>query len=546
MAQEKAEQRTPGVVFQPQTHQGLHRGIQKLVAAIQPTLGPVHRVVAIEKESKVGRPELLDNGAVIARRIIQLPDRDEDMGAMYLRQLLWSLYESVGDGAATAALIFHTVYKQGRLYIVSGGNAMRLSEHLANAVPLILDELDHMTFTLQGKEALARLAETICYDPALAKMLGEIFDIIGEFGRLDILPGRGRSLEREYVEGMYWAGAIFSREMIPDPGASRASLEDAAILMTDLEISDPQTMLQVLRAAVNAKVKSLLLVAKAISEQPLAMLLMKQNREKIRVVAAKTPGLSIDDHREGLEDLATLSGGRPFLQATGDNLQNIQAADFGFARRAWADHEFFGISGGKGDPRQLRRHVAALRAAYANSDDRQQRKRLQERIGKLLGGSAVLWIGDPSPLAAESRKELAERTGEAMRGALRSGVLPGGGTALLACQSTLLEKYHQAQDLDERAAYRILAAAVEAPIKALLQNAGENPAERLAQIAAAGAGHGFDVVRRKIQHMAEAGIVDSGAVVREVAYRAVHGAALALTVDVLVHQTNPPAVYHTT
>jgi chaperonin GroEL len=546
MAKEKSKRQTPGVVFQPRTYQGMQGGIDKLVAAIRPTLGPVHHNVVIEKESKVGKPEFLDDGAVIARRIIQLPDRDEDMGAMYLRQLLWTLHENAGDGTATAALIFHTIYKEGLKYIANGGNAMRLRENLEKTTPLILNELESMTFTFEGKEQLARLAETICYEPELARMLGEIFDIIGEFGRLEIRTGQGRAMEREYVEGMYWNGGILSREMASNPGLGRAQMEDTAILASDLEIKDPEVVLHILETAIRAEVKSLLLVARTISEQALSILLMKPNREKVRVVAVKAPGLSSDDHRESLEDLTMLTGGRPFFQAAGEGLQTLKASDFGFARRAWADQNYFGISGGKGDPRQLRLHIATLRSAFAKSDDPQCRKRLQERIGKLLGGSAVLWIGHPSPITAQARKELAVRTAEAMRGAMRSGVLPGGGLALLACKPFLLEKYHQVLDSDERAAYRILARAVEAPIRALLQNAGDEPVEILAQIAAAGRGCGYDVVQHKIVNMAEAGIVDSAAVIREAAYRAIHGAALALTVDVLIHRANPPAAYHTT
>ncbi len=546
MARANANKQTPGVVFQPRTYQGMKGGIDKLVAAIRPTLGPVHRFVVNEKESKVGRPEFLDDGAVIARRIIQLPDRDEDMGAMYLRHVLWTLHDSAGDGTATATVIFHAIYKEGLLYIASGGNALRLRECLEKAVPTILDELGGMTFMLEGKENLARLAETICYDPELSRMLGEIFDIVGEFGRLEIEAGQGCTLEREYFEGMYWPGPIFSRQMIPDPLVGRAQLENASILMSDLEVTDPRTMLQILETAANANIKTLLLVAKSISESALSLLLMKRNQEKIRVVAVKAPGASEDDQREGLEDLAKLAGGRPFLQAAGDTLQSLRAADFGFARRAWADNHYFGISGGKGDRRQLRQHIAALRTAFARNGDFQQRKRLQERIGKLLGGSAVLSIGDPSPFAAQMRRELAERTAEAMRGAMRMGVLPGGEVSLLACKPLLLQKYHQAVDTDERAAFRILAKAVEAPIRTLLQNAGYEPIEVLAQLAPSGRGWGFDVVRRKVVNMAEAGIVDSAAVIREAALHAIHGAALALTIDVLVHRARPPEAYHTT
>ncbi len=546
MARGKGSHQAPGVVFQPRTCQGMKGGIDKLVAAIRPTLGPVHRFVVNEKTSRSGLPEFLDDGAVIARRIIQLPDRDEDMGAMYLRHVLWTLHETAGDGTATAAVIFHTIYKEGLLYIVNGGNALRLRACLEKAVPLILGELASMTMAIEGKEKLAHLAESICYDPELSRMLGEIFDIIGDFGRLQIEPGKGRGLEREYFEGMYWPGAIFSRAMIPDPQLGRVLLENTAVLASDLDVIDPRVALQILETAAGANIKTLLLVAKTISESALSVLLMKQNQEKIRVVAVKTPGLSADDQREGLEDLAKLTGGRPFLQAAGDSLQNLRAADFGFARRGWADYQFFGISGGKGDCRQLRQHIASLRSVYTKLNDPQERKHALERIGKLLGGSAVLSIGDPSPFTAQMRVQIAERTAEAMRGAMREGVIPGGGIALLACKPLLLQKFHQACDVDERAAFRILARAVEAPIRALLQNAGYEAAEVLAQVAAAGRGWGFDVVRRKMVNMAEAGIVDSAAVIREAACCAIHGAALALTVDVLVHRANPPQAYHTT
>jgi len=546
MVKSKNRRRTPGVVFHPRTHQGMQRGIEKLVAAIRPTLGPVHGVVAIEKESKVGRPELLDNGAIIARRLIQLPDRDEDAGAMYLRQLLTALHNSVGDGSATAALIFEKVYKKGLAYITSGGSAMRLRQALERAAGVVMKELEAMSFNVEGKEALSQPAESICYDPEIAKLLGEIFDVIGEYGRLDVQIGKGRSLEREYIEGMYWNSAIFSPHMISDPNLGRAQLEDAAILISDLEINDPQSMICILDTAMNANIKSLFLVASAISEQVLALLLTKKNQEKIMVVAAKVPGFSINDQRENLEDLAFLTGGRIILKAAGDSLLTTCRTDFGFARRVWADAQYFGVSGGKGDPRRLRQHIAELRGAFQNCDGGELRQRLQERIGKLLGGSAILWIGDPSPIAAQARLELAKRCSEAMRGAMHSGVLPGGGVALLNCQKKLLDRYHAAQETDERAAYYILASAVEAPIRALLKNAGINPDEILAQIKAAGEGYGYDVLKHKLVHMVTAGIVDSAEVLHQAVYRAIYGAALILTVDILVHRAVPPEVYHTT
>jgi len=541
MAHVKTAQQTPGVVFQPRTCQGMQRGIEKLVGAIRPTLGPLHGTVVIEKESKVGRPEMLDNGAVIARRIIQLADRDEDMGAMYLRQVLWNLHEKVGDGTATAAVIFQAIYAGGLRYRAAGGDTMRLRQYLEAAQAEIEAELDKQITHLEGKEALARLAQTICYDPPLAKMLGEIFDIIGEYGQLEIRPGRGRELEREYGEGMYWDGGVVSRAMFPAPVQRRVQMENAFILCTDLEVREAQDLAPVLEMAVRAGCENLLLVAATLSEQALALLLT--NRQKIKVVAVKAPALDVITRSEALEDLALLTGGRAFFQAAGDTLSSVSPADLGQSRRVWADMDNFGMVGGKGDPRRLRRHIAQLRAAIAGVDDPQTRKRLQIRIGKLLGGSAVLWVGANTPLDLEARKALAERSAEAMRGAIRSGVVPGGGAALLACRPILQSKKRAAEDVAERMAYHILLAAVEAPIRALLENAGFKPDDVLART---NGRLGFDVLQRQVVDMTQAGLYDAASVVKAALFSAIRGAALALTVDVLVHQSKPPAVYHTT
>jgi chaperonin GroEL len=463
---------------------------------------------------------------------------------MYLRQMLWELHETAGDGTATAAVMFQTIYAEGIRYLGAGGNAMRLRRHLDAAEAVIRAELDKRVTYLQGKEPLARLAETICYDPPLAKKLGEIFDIIGEYGQLDIRSGRGRELEREYVEGMYWDGGAFYRDMFADPVQTRVQLENSFILCSDLEIKKAQDLLPLLEMAVRAGCKTLLLVAGSLSEQAIALL--RTNREKIQVVAVKAPALDALTRSEALEDLALLTGGLAFFQAAGDTLNAVQLADLGQARRLWADAHQFGIVGGKGDPRQLRQHIAKLRTAFATVEDPNTHKRLQARIGKLLGGSAVLWVGANTPLDIEARKALALRTAEAMRGAIREGVLPGGGAALLGCHSVLQKKKQAAEDTDEGMAYHILLAAVETPIRTLLNNAGFKPDEVLARIALSGPAFGFDVIKGQVVDMNQAGLYDAASVVKAALFSAVHGAALALTVDILVHRKDPPPAYHTT
>jgi chaperonin GroEL len=511
----------------------MQRGINQIIEAIRPTLGPRPRIVAIDRILDDRMPELLDNGGIIARRIIQLADRDEDVGAMFIREVLWRMHEQVGDGTATAAVLFGSVYNQGIRYLAAGGNATRLQHHLVKGVQLILKDLSRMRVHLQGKERLAQVAETICYDPPL---LGEVFDIIGEYGRLEIRPGRRRELEREYVEGMYWERGLVSREMITDHQRVRTEFEEAAILISDLEIKEPQQLFPALELALKSNIRNLLIVAGDVSSSAVGFLLTNKKPDKFQAVAVKTPGWGTQEQAWALEDLAILTGGRAFLKVAGDTFSRIKQEDFGHARRVWADPRNFGVIGGKGNPRVLRHHIAALRAAHEQTEDAVLHGKLLKRIGKLLGGSATLWAGGTTELEIEARQEVAKRTAAAMRGGMREGVVPGGGVALLACRPALERQLEQSQEPDARAAYHILIKALEAPLRTIVANAGHDASEVMAHVTLAGAGHGFDVTTGQVVDMAEVGIYDPTGVQKAAVYAAVASAGLALTTDVLVHR----------
>jgi len=528
------------VVFQPATYQGIQRGINQMVEAIRPTLGPRPRIVAIDRILDDRMPELLDDGGTIAKRIIQLPDRDEDMGAMLVRDFLCRLQDQVGDGTATAAVLFQSVYNESVRYLASGGNAMRLRSYLEKGMRAILDHLTSMTVHLAGKEKLAQIAQAICHDPPLARLLGEIFDIIGEHGRVEIRPGRGRELEREYVEGMYWERGLVSREMITDHSQFRTEMENAAILISDLEIEEPRQLMPVIALAIEANIRSLLIVASKLSEGVIALLLANNDPEKLQAIAVKTPGWGKDEQAWALEDLAVLTGGRPFINVAGDTLSQVRVEDFGHARRVWADRRNFGIVGGRGNPRALRQHLATLRASFERTDGPVLRENLRARIGKLMGGSATLWVGGATELEITARQELAKRTAAAMRGAMMEGVLPGGGVSLLVCRRVLQRMLDQSTDLDERAAYRILIRAVAEPIRTIIANAGYDASEIMAEIKLARSGYGFDVTSGQVVDMMGAGIWDAAIVQKSAVYGAITTAALALTIDVLVHRQEQP------
>jgi chaperonin GroEL len=529
------------VVFQPDSYLGMRRGINQMANVIRPTLGPLPRTVAVAHPLAHRTPELLDNGAVIARRLVELPDRDADMGAMFLRHVLWHVHEQTGDGTATAAVILQSVYNQGIRYLAAGGNPMKLRRYLEKGTRAILTELINMTTHIRGEQKLAQIAEAICHDPPLAKLIGEIFDIIGEYGRLEIKASQSRQLDREYVEGIYWDSNIISREMITNPSELKTDLEDAAIFLSNFDFTEPDHLIPIIRVTLAAQVPTLMVIGASFSEKAISLLLANSKSEKFQAIAVKVPEIGATKQSAALRDMAMLTGGSVFLKAVGQtNLDRLTFQDLGRARRVWANLRGFGIVGGKGNPRALRQHITELRAAYRAAKLVEDRQELQKRIGKLIGGSATLKIGGATNAEIKARKEVAEQTAQAIRGAIIEGVLPGGGVSFLACRPVLEKMLAVAADVDERAAYGILSEALAEPIRTIVGNAGYDPGEVLAKITQAGSGHGFDVMTGQVANMAEAGILDSAAVLKTAVQSAVASAALALTTEVLVHHKKPP------
>jgi chaperonin GroEL len=533
---------TPETVFQPRTARGFQGGINKIVEAIRPSLGPLPRHVAIARVTTTRSAEFLDSGGIIARRIISLPNRDEDAGAMYVRGVLWNLHERVGDGVATAAVVFQTVFNQGLKYIAAGGSPMTLRSYLEQGADIIVNALNEMTQSIAGTEALIGVAQTVCHDKALAETLGNLISVVGGDGLLEIRAGRGRNIEHELIAGSYWPGAVVSKAMIYDTSRSRTVFENAAILITDLAIETPQDLVPVIRAAVDAQVSRLVVMCDKISEQAQAIPMQSRKSDQLQIIAVKTPGIRSDVQMTSMLDMAALTGGKILVRAAGDTLAGVTPQHFGHARRIWANEEYTGLLHPQGDPKEIRRQINTLRLAYKNAAKDEERQRLQERIGKLLGGAAAIDVGGLTETEMETRKELAKRTASTLRGAAREGILPGGGTALVACRPGLDKLLADRDSLDARAAHRILRAALEAPFRTLMSNSGYSEGKILGEVEQAGRGAGFDILSGRICEMIPNGIVDVAAVQKQAVISAIRGAALALTIDILVHRKNPPMV----
>jgi len=534
-----------GVTGQPKTYRGLLRGVDKLVKTIQPTLGPLPRLVAVSTTPPDRSPELMDDGGLIARRIIQLPDRDEDIGAMYLRHLLWRIREDCGDGTSTAAVLFNEVLQQGVRHIVNGGQAMPLRAYLEKGARLVYDELAKMSRPVEGKDMLVHIAESICYDPAMAKMLGEIFETIGEYGHFELRSGQSRGLDYEYTEGAFWEGMLHSKAMINQLAENRAYLENAAVLATDFVIDDLHHLVRMITEAKKAGKTALMLICSTISDTCIGFLTMESTCAILPVFTVNAPYSRQDYQMAAIEDIGVLTGGAPMTRQAGETLESVSARNFGQARSVWAKDQYFGIIGGQGDPRKIRQHFHKLKNLHASLDSGETRNIVRQRIGKVMGGSAILWVGGATESEIKVRKDLAERTAEAMRGAMLKGILPGAGLSFLACKPALQAALQQAVDPDEAAAYRILVGAMDVPLRAIAANAGLKPDEVMADLKHAGPGSGFDIFRKQAVPASQISVLDSASVVQAAAYRSITAAALLLTVDVLIHHKKPETVLET-
>ena len=534
----------PEVVFQPHVSAGILKGVDQLVSAVRPTLGPLSRVVALEHNRRQDAPELLDDGALIARRIVQLAPRVVDVGGMLVRQALWKMSQEVGDGSVTMAVMYDSILRHGIRYLTnSDGNAMLLRQGLERGMRAVTAALQREARPLKGRVAIAGITRSTCYaDAEMAGALTEIFDMVGGDGLIVVEKGYSPNLEWEYVAGTYWLlSGWFSRLLVTDVAERRTVLEDAALLISDVKIQQPEQLIPVLQKCTAAGVKRLVIVAADISDSALGLLVRNNQAQTIETLAVRTPCIGEMERVESMEDIALIAGGRPFYAATETAFEGFRVEDLGHARRAWATESLFGLFGGKGDPRRVRQAVANLKGRMAGLQSEQDRTSLQQRIGRLSGSTAVLRVGGYTPSELEFRKATAERAVAALRSALTHGVVPGGGAALLAARRALAE-VPVVRD-EDRMAVRILEHALEAPMWTIIENSGARPAYLIEKINAQPSGFGYDVRQESIVDMREAGILDSAGVLTKAIEIAVSSAALALTTDVVVLHKSPEMTF---
>jgi chaperonin GroEL len=519
-----------GVIFQPHLGEGMRRGINQVVSAVSPTLGLSGRTVL---HSSSNHTQILDNGKDIAQRITALRGKAENAGAMLVREVMQRQHAATGDGSTTAAVLFQKVYELGYQYLASGGDVQKLRHTLNTYLPLLIQELERLSQKLEGKEQLIGFAKAHCQDEAVATALGEIMDVVGPFGRVDVRTHYQNTLHYEFVNGSYWISEPFSRDMLWNNRTS-ATLSNPAIFLSDLELNQTRDLLPLFTAATERACPSLMIVARGFSKEATAAMYSLMQSSNVRCVAVKLPGATLTTQMAVLEDLAVLTGGRPYHQAAGSSTKHLAPKHLGQVRRATIRLNHFLLAGFKGDVVPKKEYLSRLKNQFLRAEDAKTRQSVQERIATFVGGSATVWLPDHTKSETEFKKNLTQRLISVLRHALLTGVVPGGGAGLFAC-SCLLEKKLSSLHDDERAALRILIRALQEPARVLLRNASCDVASALRALAQSSEGYGYDARSGQVVNLINAGILDGLEVQKTALQISVRTAALALTTAAFVY-----------
>lgn len=527
------------MLLAPQSFAALRYGVDQMARLVRPTLGPAPRCVAMTGTERTAPPEVLDNAALTLRRVIQLPDPYADMGAMLLRHAVWRTYEDVGDGGAATAVLMQAIVRHASPYLGAGGDVWALSRGLEIGMAAALGSLREQGRPVRGASGIARAAEALCHDPEMAALLGEAFDLMGPDGYVRLEEGYGRGLELQRLEGACWYEGYLSAAFVTDDAGQRAELEEPAVLVSDLSLTTAGQLVPVLERVAASGRRSLLVIARKVSDGALRLLATNHEMGALRLLAVRAPA-SGPHQAEILRDLAVLTGARVVTEAAGDRAEDIELEDLGYARSVLANAGAFTILGGGGDPEQLRRRAASARTQVELTEDPADREKIRERLGRLAGGVAIIKVGAATRPEADARRARAERAARILRLALAGSVAPGGGRAWLACRPVVAA---QPVSGGESVGLRVLCAALEEPLRVIAENAGYAAPLVISEAGAAPADCGFDARSGRMVDMWAAGIVDPVLVLERILTTAVSGATAVLSTSVLVHHREPEVAF---
>ena len=459
------------ILFNEDARVAMKAGIDKLAKAVKMTLGPRGRAVVIEKG--YGAPQVTFDGVTVAKEI-ELEDKYENLGAEFIKQAADKTNDNVGDGTTTSVVLAHAMIEEGEKAIREKGfNVIQLAEELKKGSEMIIARLESQKEEINDNQKIKEVATLSAKDKHIGTLIAEVFEKVGREGVVTIEDSNTVGNSYEVVEGMQFDRGYISQYMVTNQERMDSSLDDPFVLVTDKKISSIQEILPVLEKIVASGKKELFIVAEDIDSEALATLILNKIRGIFTVLGVKAPGFG-DRKKEMLTDIAIVTGATLISEDVGKKFETVELADLGHAHRVVSDKDRTTIVGGKGDRSAIDERVKQIKVQLKNADSDYDREKLQERVGKLAGGVAVIKVGAPTESAQKELKQRVEDAVAATRAAMEEGIIPGGGMALFNIYSSFAKKNAADEHSAEAAATNILMNVVTAPFRAIVENNGQS------------------------------------------------------------------------
>lgn len=520
------------IQYKEQAREALKRGVDKISNAVKVTLGPKGRNVVLDKG--FGSPTITKDGVTVAKEI-ELKDKFENIGAELIKEVASKTNDVAGDGTTTATVLAQAIVAEGFSAVNSGANPLVLKRGMEKALDWTLDYLNKKKKTIAGYEKMKEVASISANDPEIGKLIADVFKEVGKDGVVTVEESQSAEMSKEIVEGMQFDRGFTSPYMITNAERMEAVYEDALILITDKKISSIQDIVPLLEQLSKSGKRELVIIAEEVDGDALATLVVNKLRGTFMSLAVKAPGFG-DRKKEMLDDVAVVTGGQVISEEKGMKLENVELSMLGKAHRVVVAKENTIIVGGKGKKTEIDKRVAQLKMQVAKSTSDFDKEKLQERIGKLSGGVAVIRVGATTETELKEKKFRIEDAVNATRAALEGGIVAGGGVALFEASKELNQKTVKGvpEVGDEAKGIAVIKTVLEKPLRAIAENAGKDSNEVAAKVFGLESGWGFNAVTGEYVDMFKEGIIDPLKVVKAELTNAVSVASLILTTEAVI------------
>ena len=515
------------IKFDAEARQKILAGVEKLSNAVTSTLGPSGRNVILDK--KFGSPQITKDGVTVAKEI-ELPDPFENMGAQMVKEVASKTNDVAGDGTTTATLLAESIYREGLKNLTAGANGMALKRGIDQATAAVTDAIAKLSKKVKSADEIAQVATLSANgDEEIGKMISEAMDKVGKEGTITVEEAKTLESSLDVVEGMQFDKGYLSPYFVTNAESMECELENPFILLFEKKISNLQDMLPLLQAVAKSG-RPLMIIAEDVEGEALATLVVNKLRGTFQVCAVKAPGFG-DRRKAILEDIAILTGGKLISEDIGIKLESVTVDMLGRAKKVVVDKDNTTIVEGLGKGADIKARVEQLKKQIEETTSDYDREKLQERLAKLAGGVALIKVGAATEAAMKEKKDRVDDALHATRAAVEEGIVPGGGVAYLRAQKAV-----EALKLegDEKVGAAIIARAIEAPLRKLVNNAGQEAALVIANVKKATGTNGYNVRTGEYCDLLKAGVVDPAKVTRSALQNAASIAGLLLTTDCMV------------